>query len=177
MEEYNAILHLMEEEGQELQLLPKLEISKNIFDLSLKNEKDVEEQLLEPLLLKLDYKSADWVRQLSVRMGRGERNYPDYAIGVVNKKGEESAKLLIEAKYRIHSIKTLQDAYFQAKSYALRLESNVFLIVSQEGLWIFEKGKRGFVFDDPNRLSWDEILHPDTFHNLYQKIGRGIIKP
>lgn len=46
----------------------------------LKNEKDVEKNLLEPLLIKIGYKKDDWIRQMKIRMGRGHRIYPDYAI-------------------------------------------------------------------------------------------------
>jgi len=174
-EEYNTILKLMETNGQNLTSLPRLKINEFAINISIKNESDVEQQMLEPLLHKLGYHSKDWVRQLPLRMGRGERVYPDYALGVVNQKGEESAKLLIEAKYRIPSSKLLKDAYFQAKSYALRLESRIFVIVSEEGLWVFEKGKNGFLFDKSNALTWSEIVHPDSFHKLYQKIGKDIV--
>ena len=53
------------------------------MDLSaLGNQRDVKVQLVDPLLRRAGLESGDWVRQLAVRMGRGERVYPDYAIGV-----------------------------------------------------------------------------------------------
>ena len=89
---------------------------------------------------KLGFESKNWIRQLSVRMGRGQRNYPDYAIFVDKKnKGEEIAKFLWEAKFRISNEKQLLYSFQQAKSYARRLDSRAFGLVAVEGIWISSK--------------------------------------
>ena len=62
-----------------IKILPKL--TEEYIDLPiLKNEKDVEKNLIKPLLIKIGYKKYDWIRQMKIRMGRGHRIYPDYAI-------------------------------------------------------------------------------------------------
>lgn len=77
VEEYEAILRLMQQKGQNITILPKLKRRSLSDDVTLNDERDVEEKLLEPLLLQLGYTASDWTRQMPVRMGRGERVYPD----------------------------------------------------------------------------------------------------
>ena len=72
-----------------IKILPKL--TEEYIDLPiLKNEKDVEKNLLEPLLIKIGYKKDDWIRQMKIRMGRGHRIYPDYAIFPHEERNNES---------------------------------------------------------------------------------------
>lgn len=94
-EEYEALLAAMAAKGQDLSALPRLAAAVGLPAVDLLSERDVEVQLVEPLLERLGYASGDWVRQMPVRMGRGERNYPDYAIGAVALRGEESARMVV----------------------------------------------------------------------------------
>lgn len=151
-----------------LDILPELESVAIETNLDLRNERDVEILLLEPLLKNLGFKESDWIRQLPVRMGRGERNYPDYALLVNTKnKHEETAKFLWEAKYRIRNQKELRDTFLQAKSYARRLNSQAFGLVSVEGIWIssikdnfeFEKLQNFGSLDIKNPEKWVQIKH------------------
>mgnify|MGYP006988879198 CR=1 FL=1 len=79
-------------------------------------------------------------------MGRGERNFPDYALFPKGKKGEETAQFLWEAKFTISNKRQLQDAFLQAKSYAMRLQSAGFGLVAKEGIWL-SFSKDSFLFE------------------------------
>lgn len=175
--EYGEMLKLWAEKGMDISILPEIEPIRHLSDdVVLKDERDVEVYLLEPLLLKLDYKATDWIRQMPVRMGRGERFYPDYCLGAVSKRGEESAKLLFEAKYSIKNQKNLKDAYFQAKSYAIRLQARKFVLVSKEGLWVFETFRNSFELEKNVFYTWNDIENPDIFYRLMSQIGKGFKK-
>jgi hypothetical protein len=76
---------------------------------------------------------------MPVRMGRGERIYPDYALLPRQVRGEESAEFIWEAKYRIPDRKKLINDFYQAKSYALRLGARGLGLVSIEGVLFFVK--------------------------------------
>lgn len=172
VEEYNAILEIMKRKGQDISVLPKLEPVIYSESIELSNEKDIEKHLVEPLLKKLGYNQNDWVRQMPIKMGRSERNYPDYAFGANPKRGEESAKIILEVKYQISTKKELTDAYYQAKSYALRLQSKVFALASREGVWIYLYKKDNFSFDHFTDKNWNELTHPDVLHEVMLKIGK-----
>lgn len=171
VEEYEAVLEMMAKKGQDLSPLPSVVATTFIPEEELINERDVELKLVEPLLKKLGYEPKDWVRQMSVSMGRGERNYPDYAFGAQTKKGDEKAEMVLEAKYNIKIRRELTDAYRQAKSYALRLQSKMIVLAAVEGVWIFD-GSNGFDFDRFIHKNWKELEHPDTLHQIRKAIGK-----
>lgn len=175
LEEYQAICGLIRQTGFDTTLLPTAPSELTLGDLTLNNERDVETQLLEPLLLKLGFTETDWVRQLPVRMGRGQRNYPDYVLGCDLKPGEESAISVLECKFRIGSPKELKDAFLQAKSYALRLQAQSLTLADARGIWIFQQRSDGFVFDAFTFKVWKELTHPDILHEISLIFGKKVI--
>lgn len=119
-------------------------------------ERDVEVNLLEPLLLKLGFQRRDWTRQLPVRIGRGEKTFPDYAIKVAGEGEDVVAKYVWEAKYSIASDHQLRSDFNQVRSYALLLQSKALCLVSKEGIW-FEGRNAQFEFDLLRHFTWDEL--------------------
>ena len=106
-------------------------------------------------------------------MGRGERYYPDYAFGPKTSRGEESAKMVLESKFQLsHGQKAFEDAFFQTKSYALRLQSKIMAMAAKEGVWVFPKHKGTFDIKKYIQKSWAEMTHPDNFHEILILIGR-----
>ena len=166
LEEYEAILDIMAAKGQDISILPKPQRISYLPSDRLEDERDVEVELIEPLLKRLGYTPNDWTRQMPLRMGRGERVYPDYAFGAVQKRGEESAAMVLEAKFSISTSKELQEAYFQMKSYALRLQTKVAVLAAREGVWVFPRKRGGFGLEHHTHHTWDDLTHPDVFHGL-----------
>ena len=101
LEDYLVLLEILKRKGCETSSLPVPPPHGFAFGERLENERDVEIQLVEPLLAQLGYSASEWLRQMPLRMGRGERNYPDYAVEPNPRRGEESATFLIETKYEI----------------------------------------------------------------------------
>jgi hypothetical protein len=170
VEEYNEIVKITESKGDNSKKLSKVKGPQFSINVELNIEKDVEMHLLEPFLHKLGFSEKDWIRQMPLRMGRGERIYPDYAIKANIKRGEETAEFIWEAKFRITNKKQLLDDFFQAKSYALRLEAMGLGLVSIEGIWLSYK-KDSFLFDKIKKYTWDEINNSDVFNKILLEIG------
>ena len=166
LEEYEAILDIMAAKGQDISDLPKPQRVSYLPSDKLQNERDVEVELIEPLLERLGYTSDDWLRQMRLRMGRGKHVYPDYAFGAVQKRGEESAAMVLEAKFSISTNKELQEAYFQMRSYALRLQTKVAVLAAKEGVWVFPRKRGGFELEHHTHHTWDSLTHPDVFREL-----------
>jgi hypothetical protein len=173
--EYDAILSIMERKGQDISLLPTLEPLSYPDLAKISNERDVEKFLVEPLLERLGYTEDDWIRQMSIKMGRGERNYPDYAFGATTKWGEESARMVLEAKYRISTRRELREAFYQAKSYALRLQAELIVLCAIDGVWIFEYKGNDFDREGFVHRRWSELSHPDTLHEISRIIGEKVV--
>jgi len=174
--DYNAILKMLEDMKMDVSTLPRIEPDHFIENVELENERDVEVHLVEPLLEKLGWDASDWIRQMPVKMGTGERNYPDYCFLANRTRGDESAVMIIETKFSIRSSKDLQEAYYQAKSYALRLQSRIFSVAAKEGLWIFRKNRNQFDLSDFIHFTWKNMEHPDYFYQTLNLMGKKIIK-
>src|SRR5690606_25823749 len=76
--DYKELQRLLKEKAFDVSVLPQLYRPDLEIEGNLKNEKDVEEKLLIPLLEKLGYSANDWTRQLSQKAGRKEKAIPDF---------------------------------------------------------------------------------------------------
>jgi hypothetical protein len=169
--EYLELLSLLQQKGQQIDLFPLIKTTTRLVDNDLINERDVEIKLIEPLFIALGYSPNDWLRQMPVKMGRGECYYPDYCFNATYQRGDEKAKMLVESKYEIKTQKDLQDAYFQTKSYALRLQSDCFVIAAKEGIWIFLPKNSVYSLDNCKQYSWIDIENPDNLHDIRKYLG------
>jgi hypothetical protein len=174
-EEYEEVLKILYSKNQKLKNLPTIPKIKKIAQIDLNGERDVERYLIEPFLKRLGYSARDWIRQMPVRMGRAERNYPDYVLGGKAKRGEESGKMVIETKYQISSQKELEEAYYQGKSYAFRLQTKVLVLAAKEGVWIFKLENRQFSIRKAIHKNWNELQHRDHFHVVKLIMGKSEI--
>jgi hypothetical protein len=169
--EYQELLLLLEKKATDTTQLPQL--YRYATDAVLcANEREVEQKLLEPLLLQLGYKEEDWKRQLPLRMGRGERYFPDYAFLASTEKGFETAYMIIEAKYTINTNKKLVEAFKQAWSYAIRLQAKAIVIVDKEAIWVFDRQNEGFSRDRYWKKFWEELKQPDHLKTIARIIDK-----
>lgn len=165
VEEYEALKRMFKRNDPrfDIKTVPNPPPYARFYHEDLKVERDVEEQLLEPLLRKIGY--TKWVRQLPLRMGRGDRVFPDYALGVTGRGDDAAAEYIWEAKYRIPTAKQLKIDFGQAKSYALRLQSKALGLISIEGVW-FVTAEEGFRFERLRHFSWEQLVSPDALAEL-----------
>lgn len=172
IEDYKAISELLLKKGFDVSVLPPPPATKYFADATLQSERDVEQIFVEPFLINLGLTEHDWIRQFPLRMGRGERNYPDYVLGGDPSPGEESAFAVIECKLDIESKKDMKEAFVQAKSYALRLQASVLALAARRGLWIFHQRDDGFSIEHYIFKTWNELTHPDVLHQISLIIGK-----
>jgi hypothetical protein len=132
---YDRILSILEEKGFDISQLPQL-VNVEREDVSLKNERDVELQILEPLLKELSYVESDWKRQVKLQVGRSEKVIPDYLVKVKNDTKQISAEWVWEAKFSITNHKQLDKDFLQVVSYANLVQAKGVSLISKEGLWI-----------------------------------------
>lgn len=171
-EDYKRILYLVEKKGTNKNLLPQLYSPTFNSNEKLEIERDVEIHLIEPFLKELGYNEQHWIRQLTVRMGRGERNFPDYAFLTKKEKNYEIASMLIESKFWIKNNKELEETFKQVYSYGLRLSAKVIVIADKDAIWIYEKQNDSFDRTKYIKKFWKELEKPDEFNNIKKIIGR-----
>ena len=141
--------------------MPKIHSATTNVREDLKIEKDVETLLLEPLLNEMGF--HDYKRQLPVKAGRGHRIIADYVLHYSDKHDEESARVLIEAKYHMKNPQEREAAFLQARSYARLLSSSVIVLCDKEFLYVYE---REFDRQKYTSFLWRDKTEPDTFNKL-----------
>ncbi len=171
VKEYDEIFCLIEEKNKSIKSLPQLPKYHRDYG-SIENEREVEIKLIEPLLKDLGFKEKDWVRQFPLRMGRQTKYYPDYAILVNTTKGQEKAKYILETKYSINSDKQLDDAFYQARSYALRLRSNSLILADRDFVWLYEIANGNFQQKPIFKFHWNDLNNSDNLHRLKERLSK-----
>ena len=170
-EDYSELLRMIKAKGFDIDTLPKLYAPTLPKNVNIEIERDVELQLLEPLLNSMGwYEKKDFIRQLAIQAGRGHRIFPDYALHYENKPNEEKAKVLIEAKLHMKNNQEIEEAFLQARSYACLLESSVIALCDKICLIIYEK-KDSFDRDRYKKYYWGELENPDVFNELKNKLN------
>lgn len=170
-EDYSELLRMIKAKGFDTNILPKLYAPTMPENVDIKEERDVELQLLEPLLNSMGwYERRDFIRQLPIHAGRGHRIFPDYALHYTNKPDEEKAKVLIEAKLYMKNNQEIEEAFLQARSYACLLESSVIVLCDKQCLIVYEK-KESFDRDRYKKYYWGGLETPDLFNELKNKLN------
>lgn len=164
--DYEKLLELISNNNDNINNLPKIAFYENELDNEIKNERDVELFLLEPFLKQIGFNDNDWTRQLTVKMGRGEKVYPDYVFLSNNEKNFEQASMIIEAKFLIKNNKDLELAFRQVWSYGMRLSAKILIIVDKNFIWIYQKQNTGFDRTIYQKYAWQELKNPDTFNSI-----------
>ena len=167
--EYQDILGMLGHKGFDVSTAPRLPDVGDVDLSALGNERDVELVLVEPLLQRLGLQD-DWVRQLPVRMGRGERIYPDYVLGLTGTFPEQRVRALVEVKYRAPGDRAWREAFLQAKSYALRLGAKTMVVAAAEGLQLYERRNDDFSFERGVGYSWADLQQERELLNLRQAL-------
>lgn len=174
--DYKELQRLLKEKDFDISILPQLYRPDLEIEGNLKNEKDVEEKLLIPLLNKLGFKETDWTRQLSQKAGRKEKAIPDFVFLPTGETHFQNAPLVIEAKFDMSSNIEKTKSYNQALSYARMMKSTIFGICDKDRLIIYKENKGHFDRFKPTfEKHWQNINDAETFRQLKLLIGKDAV--
>ena len=164
--DYAELLRVIDAKGFDISVIPQIYAPSLPEGIVIKEEKDVEKKLLEPLLNEMGwYEYRDYVRQLPIHAGREHRIFPDYALHYDNKPEEEKAKVLIEAKCYMKNNQEVEAAFLQAFSYAKLLLSSVIVLCDKECILVYEN-KDGFSRSHYKKYYWEDMKNSDLYNEL-----------
>ena len=170
--DYAELLRVIDAKGFDISVIPQIYAPSLPEGIVIKEEKDVEKKLLEPLLNEMGwYEYRDYVRQLPIHAGRGHRIFPDYALHYDNKPEEEKAKVLIEAKCYMKSNQEIEAAFLQAFSYAKLLLSSIIVLCDKECILVYDN-KNGFSRNRYKKYYWEDMRNPDLYNELKNNLKR-----
>lgn len=163
-EDYANFLRILQAKEENTLSFPQLYAPTLAQNLNIKKERDVELQLLEPLLKELGMIEGNgYTRQVPVQSGKGTSVFPDYVIDYNEEK--QKCSTIIEVKHYMKSCKELSDTFNQARSYALLLEASTMILCDKNCLIIYRK-KEGFDRNEGMRFYWEELRNPDKFSEI-----------
>ena len=178
-QDYAELLRLIKQKGGDISCLPKLYDAEDVDFGEIKLEKDVEENILIPMLHKLGYEEKDWTRQLSLKAGRGLKAIPDFVFFAKGDKHFETAPFVIEAKLDMSLMREQINAFSQGLSYAKMLRSSLMGICDKERFIIYRVDSNGKadrnapIFEE----HWASIFNNEVVGATLNKlIGRNVIK-
>lgn len=155
--EYNHLLDLGHSDAM------RLEYSTVNSDKEYSTEKEVEDNVIKPLLAKIGYDEADYVQQLYLEIGNHNHALiPDFVLLPERKGNNKSAFAVVEAKRSITNSKELDAARSQVRSYAKLLGAKYAAIVSQEQIWVFSSN------DDYSNELFSCVFSEFTDDSLYE---------
>lgn len=164
-ETYKRILGLLKNKGFDVSQLPKIYTPSLPNGILIELERDVEAKLLEPLLASLGLtEGRDYVRQLGIHVGSGHRVFPDYALHF--NRQQETARIIIEAKLHMKSRADVETAFFQARSYALNLQSRTIVLCDKQRIIVYQNKNGAFNMINPIQFGWDEMGIPEKYNTL-----------
>jgi len=174
--DYKELLRICKDKGFDISVLPQLFHPELEIEGDLRNEKDIEEKLLMPLLLKLGFSNQDWTRQLSQKAGRKEKAIPDFVFLPKGEKHFQNAPLIIEAKFDMSSNIERTKSYNQALSYARIMKSSIFGICDKDRLILYKEHRGHFDRFQPTfEKHWQSINDSEVFSQLKLLIGKETI--
>lgn len=165
--QYNHILDLAKAPKDVL----RLDFESVNSDESLKNEKDVENKLIKPLLLKLGYSETDYTQQFVVRLGHNNTKLiPDFVLLPISKSGHYLAFTVIEAKYHIKNKAEFENYSIQVRSYAKQLSAEYAVLADKNKIIIttLKDDYTKSVLD----IKWGDLDNADVFSKLFKLIGK-----
>ena len=174
--DYKELQRILKNKGFDISVLPQIYKPDIKFEENIKNEKDVEENLLIPLLEKLGFTDKEWTRQLSQKAGRKEKAIPDFVFFPKGEMHFQNAPLVIEAKFDMSSNIEKTKCYNQALSYARMMRASLFGICDKDRLIIY-KEKDGYFnrFNPEFEKHWQNINDEETFRKLKLLIGKDVL--
>lgn len=169
---YDRLLALLRQKRVDTSTLPQLE-EIEIEDVSLHNERDVEQYLLEPLLTELGFQPDDWIRQMKLRVGRSEKVIPDYVILPAERRDGHAprAAWVWEAKLSIRSHQQLRRDFEQATSYARLIGAIGVSLLSREGVWL-SLSRDDYALAKTKHWSMTQIRTPDGIAEIRAIAGK-----
>lgn len=167
-DDYTEILRLLSEKGLNTELVTHLYAPKMSNNLNIKLERDVETQLLEPLLAAMGWlEGRDYVRQVDLQTGRGHRIYPDYALHYSeDSNGGKRARVVIEAKLSMQNNAEVEAAFCQGRSYTNLLTADVLVTCDKCYIYVYPRQAGYIDRSSYHRYTWSEMEDAGKFSEL-----------
>ena len=160
-DDYAEIKRMLAAKGFDTSVMPSLYEPGGIPEVEIKDEKDVENYLIKPLLEEMGWKYKEkngYDQQVPFQAGHGQIKRPDFCLHITQKDGQISAKVVIEAKFLMSNIQQMKEDFNQGISYAKYGNAQIFILCDRHQIRVYERNKKGEFggFESAKRYLWSK---------------------
>ena len=174
--DYTEIKRMLEIKGFNTSILPSLYEPKTLVNEEIKNEKDVEEYRLKPLL---DEMKIEYEQQVEFPAGHGTTGHrmdkrPDFCLHLSGSGSLLTTKVVIEVKYFMKDNTEIEDTFNQGVTYAKWGEAQVLVLCDKNQIRVYERRKKGGFnsYDMPNaKFRWEDKENLEKFNELKRMLN------
>lgn len=172
-EDYAEIKKMLEAKGFDISALPSLYEPNVKTDITITNEKNVEDCLLKPLLEQMGWRSeVDYFQQVEFPAGHGTTGHrmekrPDFCLHKTGEGRKLGAKVVIEVKECMRSTKEIDETYEQGLTYAKWGGAQVLVLCDKNQIRVYKRNGKG-EFDENKwtRFRWEEMQILEKYNEL-----------
>lgn len=172
-QDYAEIKRMLELKGFDTSVLPNLYEPEVRANVTIINEKSVEDFLLKPLLEEMGWKQdVDYFQQVEFPAGHSTTGHkmekrPDFCLHLTRTGNLMKAKVVIEVKHYMKNNKEIAAAFTQGVSYANWGKAKVFVLCDEKQIRVYEQNQNGD-FDENKwkRFRWEEMEVLEKFNEL-----------
>ena len=170
--DYAEIKCMFAAKGFDVSLLPSLYEPKKLAGIELKNERDVEDYRLKPLLNEIGIAYAQQVEFPAGHSTTGHKmeKRPDFCLHMSGSGSLLTAKVVIEVKYFMKDNSEIAKAFDQGVTYAKWGEAQVLVLCDKNQIRVYERTKKGtkniFDIDKYKRFRWEDMENLEEYNKL-----------
>ena len=178
-DDYAEIKRMLESRGFDTSLLPSLYEPKKLMNVTLKDEKDVENYLLKPLLEEMGWKyKEDYDQQVEFPAGHGTTGHkmdkrPDFILHYRHFGKQILTKVVIEVKFHMKNPKEIKETFDQGVTYANWGKAKVLVLCDKDQILVYHPNKEGvFNFEKCTKtFHWEDMEKSDDFAELKKMLS------
>ena len=173
-DDYAEIKRMLEVKGFDTSVLPSLYEPKRLAGVEITNEKDVEDQLLKPLLEEMGWKrNEDYYQQVEFPSGRGTTKRPDFCLHLTKTDKDIEAQVVIEVKKDMKNIEGIEANFYQGQSYAKWGGVRVLVLCDKNQIRVYERNKKNkFDINHYVRFRWEEMEVLEKYNELKRLLSK-----
>ncbi len=179
-EDYAEIKRMLKAKDFDVSILPSLHEPKKLENVSINDEKDVENYRLKPLLEQMGWKyKEDYDQQVEFPAGHGTTGHrmekrPDFILHYKHYGKQIIVKVVIEVKFFMHGLTEIEETFNQGVTYANWGKAEVLVLCDKNQIRVYHHDKNGIFNLEKctETYRWEEMENSERYNELKRMLSK-----